>query len=69
MFEFLALEIAPFGACEQEIADLVEKEEACFLARLCFSQGKISLEDLMDIYEMSGVNMDDFLIGALSSLG
>jgi hypothetical protein len=68
MIELLALEIAPFNSCGQEIADLVEKEEACFLARLCFSQGKISLEDLLDVYEMSGVDMDDFLIGVLSCI-
>ena len=44
-----------------EIEQLVEAEEACYLARQCFIQGKISLEDLMDIYEMTGVSIDDFL--------
>jgi hypothetical protein len=45
-----------------EIQDLIDKLQCAELARDAFLASKISFEELIDIYELCGVNVDEYLL-------
>lgn len=45
---------------DDEIADLIKREEITALASENFAKGKISFQDFLDCLEVAGVNIDEF---------
>ncbi|QYX30065.1 hypothetical protein [Sphaerospermopsis torques-reginae] len=59
--ELFLIEIHPTGACEDEIKNLIEREEIAMLAREKFMTGEISFSDFLDCLEIAQVDVNDFL--------
>ncbi|MBC5794226.1 hypothetical protein H5968_03460 [Sphaerospermopsis sp. LEGE 00249] len=55
------IEIHPGGACEDEIKNLIEREEVASLARQKFMAGEISFQDFLDCLEIAQIDVNDFL--------
>ncbi|MTJ56021.1 hypothetical protein FJR38_26910 [Anabaena sp. UHCC 0253] len=49
---------------DDEISDLIRREELANLAKDSFLKSKISFQDFLDCLELAQVNIDDFLICA-----
>lgn len=48
-------------ASEDEISDLIKREEICYLARTKLVNNQISFQDYLDCLEVAGVNIDEYL--------
>jgi hypothetical protein len=59
--ELFLIEIHPFGACEDEIRNLIKREEIASLARQRFLSGQISFQDFLDCLEIAQMDIDNFL--------
>jgi hypothetical protein len=46
---------------EEEISDLIKREEISYLAHMRLAQGEISFQDYLDCLEVAGVNIDEYL--------
>ncbi|MBD2360052.1 hypothetical protein H6G36_02360 [Anabaena minutissima FACHB-250] len=46
---------------EEEISDLIKREEISYLANLRLAKGEISFQDYLDCLELAGVNIDEYL--------
>jgi hypothetical protein len=46
---------------DEEISDLIKREEITSLANSRFASGEISFQDYLDCLEVAGVNIDEYL--------
>ena len=46
---------------DEEISDLIKREEITYLANLRLANGEISFQDYLDCIEVAGVNIDEYL--------
>ncbi len=62
MTQLLQLEINPCGCSQEEIEDLIKREELASLARERFLAGQITFDEFLNFLEIAQINIDDFLI-------
>jgi hypothetical protein len=46
---------------DEEISDLIKREEITYLANSRLANGEISFQDYLDCLEVAGVNIDEYL--------
>ncbi len=46
---------------DEEISNLIKREEITYLANQKFAIGEISFQDYLDCLEVAGVNIDEYL--------
>jgi hypothetical protein len=46
---------------QEEINDLIKREEITYLANTRLANGEISFQDYLDCLEVAGVNIDEYL--------
>ncbi|MBE8990634.1 hypothetical protein [Nostoc sp. LEGE 12450] len=49
-------------ASQEEISDLIKREEIAYLANTRFAKGEISFQDYIDCLEVAEVCIDDYLV-------
>jgi hypothetical protein len=47
---------------DEEISDLIKREEISYLANLRLANGEISFQDYLDCLEVVGVCIDEYLV-------
>lgn len=55
-------------ASQEEISDLIKREEITYLANTRFAKGEISFQDYIDCLEVAGVCIDDYLLTVENNL-
>lgn len=53
---------------QEEISDLIKREEITHLANTRFAKGEISFQDYIDCLEVAGVCIDDYLLTVENNL-
>ncbi len=53
---------------QEEISDLIKREEITELANTRFAKGEISFQDYIDCLEAAAVDIDDFLLTVENNL-
>lgn len=53
---------------QEEISDLIKREEITQLANTRFAEGEISFQDYIDCLEVAGVCIDDYLLTVENNL-